>query len=323
VVVIEARLDSATVARIRLATSPAIEMISWLGLTARGNRHSWLGDPGAAARSALAHTDVALLATLLGPRPTPYVPDFLTPRPPAHRWADNLELQLQALRETSDADIEHELEVLASRSGPLPPAIQRAHDRGMLAPRVANGMRRFWQVAMADRWRTFGSALGADIDDRMRLMAEQGIGALLASLDDELSWDGEAVRVDRPFEVTTDYRNEDLVLVPSLLAGRLLVQLSSPADGFVVFRAPASRILDLDPSPDLAPALGSTRVVILHSLDEPATTTELSRRLKFAPSTVSHHLQSLVRAGLAHRRRDGPVVWYSRTERGHLLVTSR
>src|SRR4051794_10133581 len=74
-------LDGATLARTRVATSPLADAVAWLRLCVSGRRDRVFGDPGATARSALAHPDVALLAALVPARGTGYVPDFLTPKP--------------------------------------------------------------------------------------------------------------------------------------------------------------------------------------------------------------------------------------------------
>ena len=88
-------LDTATLAKIRLAVSPAVEATEWLRLAANGRRHPVFGDPGAAARFALRDPDVALLGRLLT-RKTPYTPDLFTPKPLAgttqHAWRGQLDL---------------------------------------------------------------------------------------------------------------------------------------------------------------------------------------------------------------------------------------
>jgi DNA-binding transcriptional ArsR family regulator len=67
--------------------------------------------------------------------------------------------------------------------------------------------------------------------------------------------------------------------------------------------------------------LGHGRAAVLRALDQPATTTELARRLNYAPSTVSAHLDVLTRGGLLDRHRVRRSVYYGLTETGRSLVT--
>ena len=66
--------------------------------------------------------------------------------------------------------------------------------------------------------------------------------------------------------------------------------------------------------------LGHGRATVLRALDRPATTTELARRLSYAPSTVSAHLDVLARAGLVDRHRVRRSVFYGLNETGSSLV---
>lgn len=59
--------------------------------------------------------------------------------------------------------------------------------------------------------------------------------------------------------------------------------------------------------------LGPARARLLTLLAEPATTTELARRLEITPGAVSQHLSVLYDAGLLHRARRGRGVQYART----------
>ena len=66
--------------------------------------------------------------------------------------------------------------------------------------------------------------------------------------------------------------------------------------------------------------LGHGRAAVLRALERPATTTELARRLRYAPSTVSAHLDVLARAGLVDRHRVRRSVFYGLNETGTSLV---
>ena len=66
--------------------------------------------------------------------------------------------------------------------------------------------------------------------------------------------------------------------------------------------------------------LGRRRAQVLAALDAPASTLELSERLRASPAGVSEHLSVLRRAGLVAGRRDGRAVLYSRTDAGDGLL---
>jgi DNA-binding transcriptional ArsR family regulator len=66
--------------------------------------------------------------------------------------------------------------------------------------------------------------------------------------------------------------------------------------------------------------LGHGRAAVLRALDRPATTTDLARRLSYAPSTVSAHLDVLSRAGLVERHRVRRSVFYSLNDTGRAFV---
>jgi DNA-binding transcriptional ArsR family regulator len=67
--------------------------------------------------------------------------------------------------------------------------------------------------------------------------------------------------------------------------------------------------------------LGHGRAAVLRALEQPATTTELARRLNYAPSTVSAHLDVLARGGLLDRHRVRRSVYYGLNDTGRSLVT--
>jgi hypothetical protein len=145
------RLSSRSVAAVRLAPSPASEVVAWLKTAAIGQSHPRFGDPGPCARSALSHPDVALIATMLR-GVSGYVPDFLTPKPPASPWAQTLNDQLDLVRETPAPAVERQLRL--GRSQRLPSGVRQATEAGRFARRAANGLHRFWRAALADNWPT-------------------------------------------------------------------------------------------------------------------------------------------------------------------------
>ncbi|WP_157749201.1 winged helix-turn-helix domain-containing protein [Jatrophihabitans sp. GAS493] len=75
------------------------------------------------------------------------------------------------------------------------------------------------------------------------------------------------------------------------------------------------------PRPDpLATLLGDARARILRALFVPATTTELANDLNYSPSTVSHHLKALTKAGAIENHRSHWFVYYRLTDIGRQLL---
>ena len=314
-------VDSSSLARLRLTPSPAQELVSWLRLTASGRRHPLYGDPGAAARSALLDRDVRLTAHVLAS--DGYVPDLLTPKPPAES-ARTLDDQLAMVAETPAEEVVSQCDAHRPRGRRLPGKVRSVAESGEFARRAARGMRVFWRMAVAEGWTALSTALEADIDRRSRELARTGSGHLLNSLHPSLRWRGDRIEVHKPYEVHSRLNDVDLVLAPSVLGWpSLAVQLIDPADSVICYPAGQSgRPAKPHPlgSPGVRELIGPSRARLLRYLADPCSTSELSVRTGLAPATVSHHLSVLLRSGLLVRQRSGRTVLYRRNERGDNLV---
>ena len=115
-------------------------------------------------------------------------------------------------------------------------------------------------------------------------------------------------------------RGPPLVFTRSVLMGvsegQRAVALGYQARGTSALWAPSED----DEADRLDLLLGHGRATVLRALDQPATTTELARRLSYAPSTVSAHLDVLARAGLVDRHRVRRSVFYGLNQTGSSLV---
>jgi DNA-binding transcriptional ArsR family regulator len=309
--VITAHLNAASMARVRLAVSPACEAVTWLRMTAFGNRHPVFGDPGPAARFALRDPDVALLATVLSANDR-YMPDLLTPKPvagPANRVWDR---QLEMTRETSPEAVVAQLEL-------CPDVVSR--DAGAFARRAANGLNVFWRHAIADSWPGLQERLRADLTVRAETMATHGIGALFDTLSPKVSWTGSGLTVYNVADFEVRLAGAELVLAPTVLAWpEVWSQLTDPADAMLSY--PALGVGSNAPTAGdgtLGRLVGNTRATLLRDLTVPRSTTELSVRHQLAPATVSYHLRVLHGSGLVTRSRDRRTVLYRRTEQGDAL----
>jgi len=319
--VITLRFDAASLGGVRLAPSPATEVVSWLRVLVSDQGHPLFGDPGPSARWALRHRDVALLAAVLRPGPTKYVPDLLSPKPPPGPWAGMLRRQLELIRETPTAEVVRQLLTGRYAAEPMPDGVRRAVESGTFARQAANGLYWFWRAALAEQWAPVDEAVAAEMDSQARTMATRGVGHVLSTLHPQIAWVGDQLRIDKSWEEHTDLRGRDLVLAPSVFGWpRLWVQVCAPGQEMLMFpvgRLPGGKRIRL---PALAGALGPSRATILVGLDIPRTTTEISRRHGLAASTVSYHLSALFNAGMVLRTRHGSQVRYQRSEQGEALV---
>jgi len=310
------RLNARSVAAVRLAPSPASEVLAWLKTVATGQSHPRFGDPGPCARAALSHPDIGLIATLLRGA-SGYVPDFLTPKPPAGPWERTLDRQLDVVRETPAEAVETQLLLGQYPGRRMPAAVRQEMEAGTFGRRAANGLHRFWRATLADDWRTLDTAITADLRRRAWTMATHGVGHVLEALHPKLRWTGDHLHINMRWDEESDLTDAELVLSPAILGWpRLKVQVCDPGNAVIVYPVNGEH----RGTPLLASLVGATRARILTGLDAPSTTTQLSREHGLAPSTVSHHLSVLLGAGMVARARCGAVVHYERTERGDALV---
>ncbi|MEV6110149.1 helix-turn-helix domain-containing protein [Streptomyces sp. NPDC051940] len=258
-----------------------------------------------------------------------YLPDFLTPRP-ATAWPD-VAKELAAVRATPPELVRPDLErTFLPREGALPELLETGlSDPVALLGRIADGLQEYWDRCLAPGWWPRArSVLQADLVHRARRLAECGADGLFADLDHRVSWhDGVlTLRFGGPAGPGTDVEvaGRGLVLVPTLFA-RAANTLITPGPAPVLLY-PARGRATMGESPDPPPTtqalrrlLGAPRARLLGLLAEPASTTELARRLDVTPSAVSQHLAVLRGARLVNRARHGGVVLYARSALGEEL----
>ena len=315
------RFDTETMARTRLSSSPAMEALAWLKLAAGSSRHPVFGDPGPAARAALAHPDVALLLGLLPPRGATYTPDLLTPQPGAD--PDLLDAQLAQVESTPQDELERQVfDYTEIHWGHAPSGrLRRLADAGTLQRRLASGMERFWRTALATDWTTLHTVLERDIADKAALMGRHGVGRLLESLHPEVTRCGDGLVLERRWTGEIDIRGRDLVLAPIALSRpEFLIQVDVP--GQAVLYYPATGVGTVQPrrAGELGRVVGEVRAALLTDLGTARSTADLATRHGYTPATISYHLHALHRAKLVTKHRDGRFVLYTRTEHATTLL---
>ncbi|MFK4101100.1 helix-turn-helix domain-containing protein [Streptomyces sp. NPDC019531] len=213
----------------------------------------------------------------------------------------------------------------------LPPVVARGlTDPAAFLTRIADALDAYWHTCLApDWWPRAQSILEADLAHRGRVSAERGTGAMLSDLCHRLNWTGSHLRLStRDFYTQapwadTSIAGRGLVLLPSLFARGAQPLIDPARPPTLIYPARGSALLSEEAPPitddALARLLGRPRARILDLLAEPASTTELARRLDVTPGAVSQHLAVLYDAGLLSRTRNGRVVRYARTRLGDEL----
>jgi DNA-binding transcriptional ArsR family regulator len=307
--------------RLRFAVSPVAvavaAAVSWLEVPGWGPSPAWRAAVGARARG-------------IDPRPLALyrdgvIPDCLVPLR-LDQGAD-FHVELARMRATTPeslvAAIRH-----AARRDPLPPSLDVFHtDPARALEDYCRALAAFWDCAVDPYWQRMQRILEREILLAGRMLALEGLAAVLRGLHPDVSFEQGALRVRSRHRVNGHAVTAErpLVLLP-FVSGADAVMLNDdhPAGTLIGYAARGSGELWGDPVPapgvDLARLLGRTRARIALALWRSATTGDLAERLGLAPSTVSRHLSGLTACGLADRLRVGPHVYYRLTPRGERLL---
>jgi biotin operon repressor len=263
---------------------------------------------------------VALLAELT--RPRAYFPDFLTPAPAGP--LGDFEAELATVAATPLDVVVADLRSTTARLPLGPLAAAGLTDPATLLADLVTGVREWHRVAVAPYWTRIRGLLEADIAYRARRLAEGGVRRLIDTLHPEVRWAGDRIVADDPFGISLDLRGRGLALVPSIFVTcHVLWTVRPESPPFAAYPAQArGAVWERQPPADaaLAALFGASRARMLDMLRQPATTSELSRRLGMSAGAVSEHLQVLHAAGLLARSRHGRTVLYVATAAGHTLL---
>jgi hypothetical protein len=199
--------------------------------------------------------------------------------------------------------------------------------------RIADVLRRVFDVLVAPHWPRILGVLEADIAYRARVLADSGVAAVFDDLHPEVRWSDGELLLSHPGnrgpawspdakEVVLDGRA--LVLSPGVFCWPEKCVATKPTNAGILHypaRAVGTVWETRRPAPDALSALiGRTRAELLVQLAEPGTTAQLAGRLGVTAGAVSQHLGVLRGAGLVATRRDGRVVLHLRTERADALL---
>lgn len=306
--------------RTRFAISPLLEATASLSaLRDPGNRGSihlpWVR----VAREAVKDLDLTELELLtVGGS---YVPDFLSP-PPETPLPD-VEAELARVARTPPEQVRAEL---GWRFGSRPTAAQEKllSDPRAAARRLAEAMTAYWAAAIAPHWERIRACLENDIRHRTAALTARGAIGVFEALHPQVSWNDDALVLDREIDAHVNLKRRGLQLVPSVFIWPNVSGMIDPPWQPALIYPPRGIGLLWEPSEAdptaLYAVLGKGRARVLGALDGEASTTEVARRLSASPGGVSEHLSALRRAGLVRPRRAGREVLYSRTAAGDALM---
>ncbi|MFD9796191.1 DUF5937 family protein [Streptomyces sp. NPDC059070] len=317
---IEFRFGVGDLASTSFAYSPLQETVfslwAWWDDARFGHQRPWLRR----LRPLYESQDTELFQALVAPHG--FIPDFLTPRP--RRVRPSFAEQSAQLRATPVELIAPDFRRTFGPGAPLPPVVEQGlADPAALLERIADAFERYWQECLApDWWPRARAVLEADLAHQSRVLAERGAAGLFADLDKRLTWRPGVLRLRHPTAdrwPTADVQvaGRGMLLMPTTFARGAMTSvdttlppvLNYPAHGRGTLGETAPPVTDRA----LVRLLGAARARLLALLAEPATTTELARRLGVTPGAVSQHLSVLYDAGLLSRARRGRGVEYART----------
>lgn len=312
----------------RFAISPLGEVVEAVRALRRrqfAGPVSWLEERRALLPELSGDAEFRALLALMPQRG--YSPDFLTP-PPASPLA-NIEVELAAVRATSQSRAVDEIaQALADQSiEPEVERILRGHDA---AERLAAQLEILWHTLLEADWAAIRTLLERDVAHRARVMVDGGLARGLDDLSPAVAFRDGVLYVRQN---TTGLRQLDgsgVLLIPSLFIGLdVATMLYEPWPAALIYPARGAGNLSGVPHAgpsreELAALIGGTRAVILATLAEPTSTTDLARMLNRSAGNVADHLGVLLENGLITKQRARRNVLYSRTELGEsLLGTNR
>ena len=318
-----ARFDTEALTRVRFAISPMLETIR--SVTA-------LDDPAACslhlpwARATEFRTEDLDLTVLRALQSSgAYNPDFVNP-PPSTPLA-KIEDEIAVMLATPSAQIREEV-ATAYAGRRLPAELRRFEKEPRLAIRdVADVMRAYWDLALAEHWPRIRALLEHDVLYRSRQIADGGTRSLFADLHPSVRWsDGElTVECGDTEETALELDERGLLLVPSVFVWPKVTFVTAPPwQPTLIYPARGVGMLWSDEqvrAPGaLAKLVGQTRAALLTALDSPRSTTELAVLLDMTSGGVSQHLTILREAGLVRGNRVQRMVLYMRSAEGEALV---
>ena len=185
-------------------------------------------------------------------------------------------------------------------------------------------LRWVWTVTVAADWPRRRRVLQADIVSRTAMLAAHGWSGVIPTLGAKRQWLGDGRLQINRYDLPE--RN--------LSAARTLLFIPAHSNGsWVAWHEPTRYALVYPVTGVFAPMTGATtqglarligvnRALLLHTLGDPRSTTQLAAISGLPMGAVGNHLRVMLDAGLVLRRRAGREVLYWRTALGDSLVAT-
>ena len=320
---IRIELSDDDLGRTRLALSPLWELVASLFVLHSTSPPPEHGEWIARTRRAFEAAELGPLRGMLpirddGPN---YTPDFVAPIPTAPLAA--IQDEIEAVRATEPDVVRSNLAADWGAEVPAPWDAFAARPVEML-DRLADDLHTYWQVTLAEDWPRLRAVLEGEMLGRARALALLGPAAVLEELHPKVRWRRPVMELDKHKDIDLHLEGRPLVLIPLVFARSVLLGNAEHGAVGIGYQARGTAQLWSPDEPagaePLEMLLGHGRAAVLRALAQPATTTELARRLGYAPSTVSAHLDVLARAALVERHRVRRSVFYGLNDTGASLV---
>ncbi|WP_431962405.1 helix-turn-helix domain-containing protein [Actinacidiphila sp. bgisy160] len=318
------RLSSLALSRSRFALSPLAETLASLWVLGAGYCDPWLAswyDRHRGAFSAAVDADPFAKGLLRLLASTKWMPAHIV-LPPAGGMQTTIDSELAAVARVPDAQVRAELEKSVAHSW-------KEHDLRWLtgrdlAARTAEVFRRAWTAHVAPDWPRRRALLERDVTYRAGLLAAYGWPRALEQMSRHSAWVGaDAIRFSHWGSPDRVVGEEGMLFVPVAAVSRGTWLCEAPPASYALVypaRGSAATAPRMEPRRALARLIGTGRAAILHELERPATTSELSAQLGLSLGTVGGHLAVLRDAGLVTGTRVDRRVVYRRTASGDLLA---
>jgi hypothetical protein len=319
----------ADLGKIRFAFSPLWECVSSLRVLrdpSLGAMHlPWIKE----AKRNSKHLDLEPLLTLVrDPNAgSNYIPDFLTP-PPTTPFPD-FTSELTLMRQTPHNIVQHDIQLNYANLPEIPKSAKPFLTKPQQAlDNLSEQLHDYWTATLEPHWARLRLLLESDVMLRARQLALGGAAELFAELHPSLSFSptnyGGKLQQQKFFDHEIHLAERGLILVPStFLLNKVMSMHFEPWQPTLIYPARGSANLwsnPLEPTAALEALLGHGCAKVLEALTVPTGTLELAKRLRVAPSNVSHHVKRLMQAGLLESHRQGRVVFYRHSSRAETLL---
>ncbi|MEU4423988.1 DUF5937 family protein [Actinoplanes sp. NPDC024001] len=247
--------------------------------------------------------------------------------PPPRRLGQTIEDDLAALRATAPEVARAEIDFYLRRRPDATDAARSVLNAPDVLDRLADFLAVAWSELLAGDWPRLRLLCERDVVHRSGELGREGWAAALAGLHPKVRWRDGGIDLAGREGGMIALGGAGLLLVPSVFVWpEFAVYADEPWPKAIVYPARGVATL-LEHGPPEAPEhlsalLGRSRALLLVTLADAASTSQLARAYGMATGAVGDHLAVLHRAGLVSRARSGRSVLYRRTPLGDALAAT-